>query len=124
MKRILVIEDDEQYRPMLTRMLQRAGYEVAAAADGEEGIRLFRLQPADLVISDIFMPGKEGMETIRELHRDYPDLKIIAMSGGNIQMGPFCSLPPAKEFGAVEVLSKPFEKETLLKTVRDVLGGE
>lgn len=124
MKRILVIEDDEQYRLMLTRMLQRAGYEVAAAPDGEEGIRLFRLQPADLVISDIFMPGKEGMETIRELHRDYPDLKIIAMSGGSIQGGPFCSLPPAEEFGAVRVLSKPFEKETLLKTVRDVLGGK
>ncbi len=121
MKRILVIDDDEQLRSMLSRMLQLAGYEVVVAADGEEGIRLFRQNPVDLVITDIFMPEKEGLETIRELHKEFPDLKIIAISGGSNKMGDFSSLPFAKRFGATETLAKPFHKNELLMLVKDVL---
>lgn len=121
MKRILVIDDDEQLCSMLNRMLQQAGYEVASAADGGEGIRLFRRKPTDLVITDIFMPGKEGLETIRELHKEFPALKIIAISGGGSKTGEFSTLPFAEKFGATETLCKPFRRDELVKLVRKVL---
>ncbi len=124
MKRILVIDDDEQFRPMLRRMLQCAGYEVVAAANGMEGIRLIRREPADLVITDIFMPEKEGLETIRELHQEFPQLKIIAISGGSDQTQEFSALPYAGKLGATGTLAKPFRRDELLKLVRDVLGDE
>jgi CheY-like chemotaxis protein len=124
MKRILVIDDDEQLRPMLLRMLQYAGYHVVAAANGTEGIRLNRGEPADLVITDIFMPEKEGLETIRELHKEFPELKIIAISGGSNQTQDFSALPYARKLGATATLAKPFRRGELLKLVRDVLGDQ
>jgi len=82
MARILVIDDDIQILEMLGQTLEREGYEVVDALDGKEGMRLYREAPTDLVITDIVMPEKEGVETIMELKRDFPDVKIIAMSGG------------------------------------------
>jgi DNA-binding response OmpR family regulator len=122
MKKILVIDDDEQMRNMLRRMLMQAGYEVIDAVDGSEGIRLFRQQPSDLVITDIFMPGKEGLQVIRELRKDFRDVRIIAMSGGSARIGEFSALPLAKEFGAIDTLTKPFMREELLEAVRQALG--
>ena len=82
MPNILVIEDDVQVRTMLRIMLEEAGYEVQEASDGKEGLSLFRQKHFDLIITDIIMPEKDGMETIIEMRHDYPDVKIIAISGG------------------------------------------
>ena len=82
MSRILIIEDDEHVRGMLRKMLERIGYDVFDAPDGKEGLDFYRNTPVDLVITDILMPEKEGIQTIMELRREFPDVKIIAISGG------------------------------------------
>jgi len=82
MSRILIIDDDAQILKMLRQILEREKYHVTEASNGKEGLRLYRENPADLVITDIIMPEKEGIEIIIELKRDYPDVKIIAISGG------------------------------------------
>lgn len=122
MKRILVIDDDDQLRLMIRLMLERASYEVVDAPNGKVGIDLYRQDPVDLVITDIFMPEKEGLETIRELCREYPDVKIIAISGGSPKTEGFSSLQFAKGFGALRTLAKPFFREELLKVVRELLA--
>ncbi len=122
MKRILVIDDDDQLRLMIRLMLERASYEVVDAPNGKVGIDLYRQDPVDLVITDIFMPEKEGLETIRELCREYPDVKIIAISGGSPRTEGFSSLQFAKGFGALRTLAKPFFRDELLKVVRELLA--
>jgi len=81
MKSILVIDDEEQLVKMVCTMLEREGYRVSVAENGKQGMRLFRQEPVDLVITDIFMPEKEGLETIRELRREFPGIKIILITG-------------------------------------------
>ena len=117
---ILVIEDDEQYRKMLRHMLERDGYEVMDASNGMEGIRAFKERPADLIIMDIIMPDKEGLETIQDLREDFPDVKIIAISGGG-QMSPDIYLDLAKSLGALRTFSKPFDREEFLKAIQESL---
>jgi CheY-like chemotaxis protein len=121
MKRILVIDDDDHVRTMLRHMLERVGYDVVEARNGEVGVRIFRAHPADLIITDIFMPEKEGLETIRELVRDFPSAKIIAISGGGIS-GALSYLPLARSFGALCTIAKPFDRRELLEAVRKLLG--
>ncbi len=123
MRRVLVIDDDDQMRRMLRKMLERAGYSVMDAADGKIGIGLHRSNPADLIITDVFMPEKDGIETIMELHRDYPRLKIIAISGGDKRMD-FSCLDMARHLGAMRVIPKPFGMENFLKVVRELLESE
>jgi CheY-like chemotaxis protein len=123
MAHILIIDDEDQFRKMLRQMLERADYEVREAADGEQGLQLFRQQPVDLVITDIFMPEKEGIETIFELRRDFPDVKIIAISGGG-RVGGLQYLKYAEGAGADHVLIKPFERRELLQAIQDVLGKQ
>ena len=82
MARILIIEDDEMMSKMVAQAIQNQGHETIQAADGDEGLRLFRENPTDVVITDIPMPEKEGIATIHELKREFPDAKIIAVSGG------------------------------------------
>ncbi|MDY6987588.1 MAG: response regulator [Thermodesulfobacteriota bacterium] len=119
--RILVVDDDVQIREMLRQLLERAGYEVAEAPDGRQGIRLYRQEPADLVITDIIMPEKEGLETIRELRRDFPDVKILAISGGGrVLADEYLRL--AKQFGAERTLAKPFDQKELLEAVHELVG--
>ena len=126
MKRILLIEDDTQHRLMLKNGLEEAGYEVIEASDGEVGLRLYHQQPCYLVITDIFMPEKEGLETIRELKRQFPTVKIIAISGGGIRgnyagsLGADTALEAAKAFGADRTLLKPIEVRPLLAMVEDL----
>ena len=120
MPRILVLEDEDLFRRMLRQMLERAGYEVAEASDGEMGLRLYRQQPADVVIADIFMPDMDGLETIRELSRDFPEAKIIAISGGG-STGHLGYLGMAEDFGAAHTLAKPFERQELLEAVKELL---
>jgi CheY-like chemotaxis protein len=119
-KRILVIDDDDQVRMLVRNMLERAGYEVASASDGDVGMQLMRQQPFDLVITDLYMPNKEGLETIVELKREFPHAQIIAISGGNPSAG-MDYLEVAAKLGARKVLAKPIERETLLASVGELL---
>ncbi len=121
MPRILLIDDDEPFRNMLHKILERAGYEVQPAADGKQALELFRQQQPDLIITDLVMPEKEGLETILELRREAPNAKIIAMSGG-ARMNPRTSLAMAEKFGARKTLSKPFSHQEILDAVSDVLN--
>ncbi|MBW2709831.1 MAG: response regulator [Deltaproteobacteria bacterium] len=117
---ILVIDDDETIRELLRAILEREGYRVLEASDGDKGIKQFRETPTDLVITDIIMPGKEGIETIRDLRREFPDVKIIAISGGG-RIGPDAYLEMAKVLGALRTFSKPFDQKSLLKAVEEVI---
>jgi DNA-binding NtrC family response regulator len=121
--RILVIDDDRLVRSMLRQTLERAGYEVTEAADGNEGIDLYRQQPADVVIMDIIMPEKSGWTAIMELKTEFPEVKIIAISGGG-KLGPFSYLMIAKRFGAKHIFKKPVPKQELLDTIADLLSGK
>jgi DNA-binding response OmpR family regulator len=120
MKRILVIEDDTHVQALIQKVLERADYEVIAASDGAEGLKLYRENPADLVITDLIMPHKEGLETIMEFRRDYPDVKIIAISGGG-RLDPESYLETAKQMGAAYTFAKPFENQELVAAVQELL---
>ena len=120
MARILIIDDEVQILNMLRQMLEGEGYEVVEAPDGKEGLKLYRKNPTDLIITDLIMPEKEGIETIQELTQDFPNIKIIAMSGGG-RVGPGDYLHLAKMLGAQHTFAKPIEREELLKAVRELL---
>lgn len=121
MRRILIIDDDHHILLMIKKMLERAGFEVDLASNGNEGLELFKKMPVDLVITDIIMPEKEGLETIREMKRLRPDLKIIAMSGGG-KVSSDNYLNTAKIFGASRTLAKPFSQKQMVSAVQDLLG--
>ncbi|MDP8298816.1 MAG: response regulator [Candidatus Tantalella remota] len=121
MARIIVIDDDYDFRSILKTILENEGYEVEAAESGDEGIKMFTENPADLVITDIIMPGKEGIETMVELHKTFPDAKVIAMSGGGFQ-GPMDYLEGATLLGgALRTFTKPFRMKAMLKAVKELL---
>ena len=124
MARILVIEDEGDIRGLYSRILKNAGHDVIEAPDGKVGINLYRENPADLVITDIIMPEKEGIELIIELRGDFPDVKIIAVSGGGQFMASATCLSLAKGLGAVRTLTKPFSQQELVDTVREVLDAK
>ena len=121
MAKILVIDDSEDIRVLLHEALQTAGHSVVVAADGEEGLRSYREHRPDLVITDIVMPNKEGLETIMELRREFPSVKIVAMSGGTRGMV-ISFLPAAKKLGANYTLPKPFSLVEMLAVVDDAMG--
>jgi DNA-binding response OmpR family regulator len=121
MIRILLIDDDESFRKMLRMTLQRANYEVMEACNGNEAVSLFRSQPADLVITDLIMPDKEGLETIQELRQGRPLLKIIAMSGGG-RIDAQDYLKIAERLGASRTLAKPFTQAEFLTAIRESIG--
>lgn len=120
MASILIVDDDDILRTTLAHALETFGHTVRQAADGNEGIAAFRAQPADLVLTDIVMPEKEGLDIIRDLRRDFPRLRIIAMSGG-LAYDPKLYLHMAARFGATAVLSKPFSLAELRSTVEAAL---
>src|SRR5437879_10660774 len=120
MARILVIDDDALLRGAIRVALESAGYEVIEAADGDAGLRLHREQGADLVVVDLFMSERDGLEVIRAMRAEAPQSKIIAMSGGGGLK--FDLLDAATAFGASRTLRKPFAPSVLLTTVRDLLG--
>ena len=117
---ILIIDDEPQIRSMLKLMLERDGYEVAEAPDGIEGIKIHRQNPADLIITDLIMPNKDGIGMIIELKKEFPDVKIIAMSGGGLNK-PEGYLRGAKKLGAACTLTKPIDRDELLRAIKDVL---
>jgi len=121
MARILIIDDNGAFRSMLRRLLELHGHAVAEAGNGIEGMSAYRQHPADVVLCDIVMPDKEGLETIRELLKEFPAGKIIAMSGW-VQVVGVDPLQFAERFGATRTLRKPFEPEALLQTIAEILG--
>lgn len=122
MPRILIIDDDDAFRTMLRLSLRRLGHEVEEAANGRQGLLRQRTEPADLVITDLIMPEKEGLETIRELRAEFPALKIIAISGGG-RVNPRDFLKIAGLFGAQCTLEKPFSIADLAGAIDAVLAA-
>ena len=117
---ILLIDDEKPFRNVLKQVLSTAGYEVVEAANGAEGIDRFYDNPADLIITDIIMPEKEGIETIIELKKVYPEIKLIVMSGGG-WYGTDIDFDMAKKLGA-RTLDKPFALRELLDAVAELLN--
>ena len=120
MKKILIIEDDKRLRVALAENLQNYGFEVSEAENGLDGINKHKERVADLIVMDIIMPEKEGIETIREIKRDYPSVKIIAISGGGV-LGPDHYLNVALAIGADKAIKKPFRTEKLVETINELL---
>lgn len=120
MATILLVDDDEAFRSVLRRGLQSAGYQVIEAEDGGVALRALRGATVDLVITDILMPGTEGIETIIAVQRLHPDLKIIAISGGGT-LRPQEYLNMAKDFGVVHTLAKPFTNAEIIAAIEDAL---
>jgi CheY-like chemotaxis protein len=121
MAKILVIDDDGGMRRTASRMLRRGGHKVVEAEDGAEGLRVFRTERPDIVVSDIVMPKKEGIETIRELRREDPALLILAISGD--LTGSAAYLHFAKMLGANGTLAKPFRAADLLREIDKLIQG-
>lgn len=123
MVRVLILDDEESLRQVLCEVFEEAGYEVVPADGGESGVRLFTEEPTDLVITDLIMPGKEGIETIRELRQHSVDVKIIAISGRG---GPYvkANLDRALAVGADCAIPKPFTPTDILEAASKLLSGE
>jgi DNA-binding NtrC family response regulator len=123
LKRILVVDDEAQIRTMLTQMLEQEGYTVFTAENGEEGLAMVGRHAFDLVVTDMIMPVKDGLKFIMELIRDYPDLKILAISGGGaIKAERYLTM--AGYLGDIATLEKPFKRDAFLELVRKQMGPE
>ena len=117
-KQILIIDDDDQLRTMLRNMLENEGYTVSEASSGEEGCKCFSEQPADLIITDLVMPGKSGIETAVAIKEEHPDAKFILMSGCD-WYGIEAEFEVAKSLGAITV-KKPFERKSILAAINNI----
>lgn len=118
--RVLVVDDDETVRVFLAHVLDKSGFQVLVASDGREALDICRSNPVDLMVTDIFMPEQDGLETIMTIRRDFPEVRIIAISGGGYR----CSgdyLAFAGKLGAQRTLAKPFGPEEILAAVREVM---
>jgi len=118
---IMIVDDDQQILRLLTEIIAKEGHQVVSAVDGEQAFEEFQNQPIDLVITDLLMPNKEGLELIQELRGIKPELKIIAYSGGG-QMQPDNYLDFAKGMGADRVFSKPIPIKELTAAVAELLA--
>jgi DNA-binding response OmpR family regulator len=122
MPKILVIDDDVMVRNTISKVLRHSGFEVIVAEDGVRGLASFRRDRPDLVITDIIMPEKEGIEIIIEMRREHPETKIIAVSGGG-RIGNADFLGMATSLGAAAVIAKPFLPEDLISQVKSCLAA-
>ena len=121
MPSILVVDDEDQIRHLIRETLEQAGYQVTEARDGKEALQQCRLAQADLIIMDILMPDQDGLETTSRLRREFPDVKVIAITGGSEMVGTLNFLDVAKMLGAHRTLQKPFEMKALLDAVHSEL---
>ncbi len=124
MPRILVIDDDAAIRQVTRTILERKGFEVIEARDGDTGVRAYKESGIDLVITDIFMPGKSGLDTIVEIRRESPEAKIIAMSGGGPTMSAEGCLLLSQGLGVQRILYKPLRIRELLEAVEYALSKD
>jgi len=122
MARIIVIDDQEPIRRIVRRALENDGHTVLDASDGEAGMALLEREPADVVITDIFMPGMDGIQTLREIRKRFPAIKVIAISGGD-SSGLLDLRHDAELLGAMKSLQKPFNARDIVELVRSVLGA-
>ena len=122
MRKILLVDDDDMFRTSLRRVLQYGGYEVEEARDGNEAILLLNRMAVDAVVTDILMPGKDGVETIYEIRRRWPDLGVMAITGGASRHATLF-LDISRKLGAARVLQKPFSAEQLLQAMQAITGG-
>ncbi len=120
---VLVIDDEQQQTRFVSKALEVAGFDTLAARDGAEGMTLLSAYRPQLVITDLIMPVMEGIETIIEIRRSSPAMKIIAMSGGGLRRDGMDFLQAARKLGADATLRKPFRVGELLDVVDDVLAG-
>ncbi len=120
MARILIIDDNEEIRLLLRRVLE-ADHEVMEAVNGSDGLKRLDDQKIDLVITDIFMPDKDGLELLREIRKSHPGMKVIAISGGGA-FGNMDVMRIARSFGAFRVMAKPFSLSEMLQTVHAALS--
>ncbi len=129
MTKVIIIDDEEDIRIVLKEIFVRAGFEVEIAGNGQEGIALLREQGADLVITDIIMPGNDGVETAYDIRMEFPSIKIIVMSGGGnaaalgyepTAITTSAYLASAEAIGADLTLTKPFDREELIKAATEL----
>lgn len=120
--KILLIDDDLRVRTAMVQFLADLGYHVVVADDGERGLRLFRSEKPDLVITDIIMPEKEGIQTIMEMRREQPSTKIIAVSGGG-RIGNTDFLKVARSMGANDVIAKPVDPDDFAARIKRCLSS-
>lgn len=123
MARILIIDDDGQVRKMLRLTLTASGFDVVEAQDGKEALKIFCQDPMDLVITDLIMPAKEGIETVFEFRKNFPKVPIIAISGGG-RIDPDDYLVLAQKLGAQITLEKPFSRKDIIDAVNKLIGSE
>ena len=121
MARILIMDDEEIVRRSIRVMLEREGHMVFEAIDGNEGMELFKDIKPDLLIIDIFMPEKDGLEIIRDVRKEDKNARILAITGGG-STGDLDFLPQAQAFGAQEILRKPFLQEELMDALNRILS--
>lgn len=117
MKKILIIDDNPIVLQALAQVLEAEGFQIVTAPDGQRGISLYEAEKPDLVITDIIMPEKEGIETIRTLLSHNPNAKVIAISGGG-RLRNTDFLQMARRLGACETLAKPFDPDELVETAK------
>ena len=121
MKRILIIDDEQIVLEVLRKILELEGYEVVTAANGDEGIELFSQKPFDLVVTDMVMPEKDGLQTILDLRKEDPDLAVIAMSGGGT-ISKERYLAVAGYLDGIITITKPFSLESITEAVAKLLS--
>lgn len=120
MAKILIADDEDGFRFLLQRMLAVDGHEIREASDGDAALAALQTFPAEVVVMDLFMPGKEGIETIMEIRNRYPAIKVIAISGGLPKSGAsFLNL--AQKLGAHRILNKPFSADELFVILHQLL---
>ncbi len=122
MSRVLLVDDDVPFLKMLSHALQLAGYSVVSAETGGEALQKLREEPAAAVVLDIIMPEMDGIEALRKLRENCPELPVIVMSGGG-RLAAKCYLPMAQRLGATAALEKPFRPGDLVKLLRELIPG-
>jgi DNA-binding NtrC family response regulator len=122
MAAILLVDDDEILLVTLEQLLTERGHSVVTASDGKKAAKLLRAKPFELVITDIVMPDRDGIETIITLHREFPEIGIIAMSGGVSRSPTYLAL--AARLGAYCTLSKPFTPQQLQHAINETLAAK
>ena len=120
MARILLIEGEPHVRKLMKEILEEEGHEIIECDNGTDGVREYKRAAIDLVVLDVLLPDKDGLDTLRELKQHHDDVKVMAISGGFVQ-GAIDMLPLAKRLGARHTLDKPFDLKMFLSAVKQLL---